>query len=148
MHCGDASIVSMQMMRSNALRMPDKQDVVLYLALLESSHSNQKEALLLMRHALPLNPCSTTALATLATISVRSGLPRQALLAAHMIHVSTSGQEGARSLWPCGVPCHEKVTDPADPFWDADAAERAAILAEPRWQPTSPGAYAHFTLWK
>jgi hypothetical protein len=129
----------MQMLRRNVPRIPACTDASLQLALLESSVcGNHGEALSLVQHAMSLEPSSLTALTTVATVAARAGLTGLAVLAVAASDAPWTRRSVADVVWPLGLPPHVSVTQPAEPFWDADMAERRAIAAEETWHP--PGA--------
>ena len=120
------------MLRKNALLLPAVPDLTLSLALIESSHGrNHHEALALVRHAMTIDPSSTTALATMATVASSAGRTMPTLLALCALRVPTAEHDMAvAAVWPAGVPPHEAVTDPEERFWDSDVAERAECAVD------------------
>jgi hypothetical protein len=121
----------MQIMRCNAVRMPEDVNVILFLATLEGKEGNYNEAFALARHALTLGSMMNTALATFARIALCAGQPLHALMAFQLLQVSPRGEELQSTIWPAGMPPHESVTRPQESFYDADIAE-ALLLTKQR----------------
>jgi hypothetical protein len=121
----------MQIIRANAVRMPENVNVVLCLASLESKAGNNVEAFASVRHALALGSMMNTSLATFASVALRAGQPLQALMALQLLSVPPRGEKHQSSIWPAGMPPHECVTSPLEAFYDADLAE-ASLLADQR----------------
>jgi hypothetical protein len=62
----------MQIMKANALRMPENVNVIFSLTSLASKAGNNVEAFALVRHALTLGTMMDTSLATFASVTLRA----------------------------------------------------------------------------
>jgi hypothetical protein len=65
----------MQIMRTNALRMPENVNVILSLASLESKAGNDVKAFARAWHALTLGSMMDTSIAAFASVALRTGQP-------------------------------------------------------------------------
>lgn len=120
---------ALQVLRSNALRMPQDANIVCALAAAEASVGLQQDALQLARHALLLAPKSTTALLCMARMQALCGAPALSVLAMHLVVPPSDPSVLIRRIFPCGLPPHDRVTAPVCKPWPLEEQE-VAILEE------------------
>lgn len=133
--------ITVQVLRSNALRLPHDTNVICALAAAEAAGGRGQDALALARHALLLAPKSTTALLCMSRVQASCGAPALAVLAMHLVVPPSDRQVLFKRIFPCGLPPFARITTPSCMPWSADN-EIQAVLEEEACMPCTAHAVA------